>query len=88
MIMLTGETAFCPMNGASNVQNQRGALQLPWNATIYMERQDGLKEELVDGTELLHHLLSYLQPWFAGVSSRRQESVLLEAFPWRQWMLS
>lgn len=53
-----------------------------------MERQDGLEEELVGGMELLHHLLFYLQPRFTGVSSSRQESVLLEAFPWRQWMLS
>lgn len=45
-----------------NVQNQRYALNLHLNTTIYMERQGGFEEELVGSTELPHYLLSYLQP--------------------------
>lgn len=31
-----------------NVQNQSWALILHWNTTVYVERQDGFEEELVD----------------------------------------
>ena len=71
-----------------NVQNQRYALNLHLNTTIYMERQGGFEEELVGSMELLHYLLSYLQPRFVGMSSGLQETVLLQVFPCREWILS
>lgn len=43
-----------------NAQNQRYALNLHLNTTVYLERQGGFEEELVSSMEVLHHLHYFL----------------------------
>lgn len=84
MIILTGETALCLLNGTSTGKCSepdefKWALNLHLNITTYMVRWEELEDVLTDSMEPAAHLLFNLCLWFIGVSSSSspQESLLL-----------